>query len=53
MPRKPASPPVIDKVIFNPDPDEGEEALVETIALLVEFILEDRATSNVDTPAVA
>lgn len=54
MPRKPAPPPIVEEVVFNPDPVEGEEALIDALQLLINFILEDRAgQENLDTSAVA
>jgi hypothetical protein len=53
MPRKPTPPPVVEQVVLNPDVDEGEKAFIETLNLLIDFILEDRTQENVDTTRVA
>jgi hypothetical protein len=43
MPRKPAPPPVIEQVIYNPDPVEGKAAMITCLQLLIDAILERRA----------
>lgn len=53
MPRKPALPPVIVEVVFNPEPAEGYKASIEVLQLLIDFALKDRAAENVDTSVTA
>jgi hypothetical protein len=49
MPRKPNPPPVIDEVIFNPDPVEGEKAWIACMNLLIDAILERRADEETES----